>query len=133
LIRNSLDALAHCIIEEYHKGGADVKHTCIDISCTSKRLSNGLQSCSVQINCAGGCGWLIESFGDEANGLAEIATRLKSVISDPKCTLSLPEIVNAVMFETTANPIAVPRSKPPNLSSESSSNLNIYREHNMPS
>lgn len=76
----SIHALAHAFREELDRIGSDSLHRVIHISTKLRSLQNGMKHCSVQVECKAGCGWLVESYGREAEILKAKADVIKKMI-----------------------------------------------------
>jgi hypothetical protein len=99
---SSTQALAAALLEELDRSETNLDHARIRITSKAKRLPNGINSCSVQVQCHAGCGWLFEDFGEKAGLLeqkaASIQELLKREVRDPQSSLS--EIVVKVFPES---------------------------------
>ena len=99
MISNSLEALGHALLAECRQSVDIEEHALIRISCSTKILSNGLRYCAVQVQCPVGCGWLIETYGNEAELLEEKATLIQKMLGSPTRTLSVSEILRVALPE----------------------------------
>jgi hypothetical protein len=103
MIRNSLEALAYAIGQEFEKSQCLAEHASISVSVSTGYLSNGLPHCSVRVECGVGCGWLIQTYGSEARELEQIAKVAQTVLSDHNSALSNSEIARLIDQNTTSN------------------------------
>jgi hypothetical protein len=92
MIHNSLEALNLAIEEEFKKRECQTEHATIRISISTSRASNGIRHCSVNVECGAGCGWLIETYGNEAEALENHAKAIQTKLSDPIRGISLQEL-----------------------------------------
>lgn len=98
---NSIQALAQAILDELAKTEGNTQHGTINISYDAKCLPNGIEHCSVQVECGAGCGWLIEACEGEAEALKQKAIGIKGLVqgSAKEDLKSLREILLTVFPE----------------------------------
>jgi hypothetical protein len=75
--QNSVQALESVISDEISKSASDPHHGRLRMSIVMKPLSNGLNRCTVQIECEAYCGFLIHADSEEADALMSKAIAVK--------------------------------------------------------
>jgi len=80
MLSNSVHALTRAIISELDKEGESLLHGIIRLSCAMAFLTNGVKSCTVQVECKAGCGYMVEAFGEEAETLRRKAIAIQSIL-----------------------------------------------------
>ena len=79
---NSEHALTHAVMAELDRERESPLHAIIRLSCAMSFLRNGIRSCSVQVECKAGCGYLVEAFGEEAEILRQKANAIQSMLKE---------------------------------------------------
>lgn len=79
--RDSLDALNQAINKEFKRAEESKLHKVLRVRLSMTKSSNGLDVCSVQVECRAGCGHLIRAFGEEASDLRRHAIMLEPTLA----------------------------------------------------
>jgi hypothetical protein len=82
LVPGSISALAQAFSWEMKRARSNPLHGLFEISCKLDTLSNGIRRCSVQVRCKAECGWLVETFGSEAEALERKVQYIKLVLRE---------------------------------------------------
>ena len=99
----SIKALAHALLDELKRKERDPRHVLLQVSWTCRCLPNGIKCCSVQLRCAAGCGWLIDSYGHEAGLLETKAVAIHTLLEHtPMSFMKSPHEILEVYFSEIA-------------------------------
>ena len=112
MIHNSLEALVLAIEEEFKKSECQKEHARIRISISTSRATNGMRYCSVNLECGAGCGWLIETYGNEAATLENQARAIQTRLSDPTDSISLQELRVRILTDLASKVLLNNSSRP---------------------
>jgi hypothetical protein len=82
LVPSSISALSQAFTWEFERARSNPSHGMFDISCKLDILSNGIRHCSVQVRCMAECGWLVETFGSEAEALERKVRHIQFVLKE---------------------------------------------------
>ena len=102
MIRNSLEALDYAIGQERDRSECAGEHALISITISVGYIANGMRHCSVNVECGAGCGWLIQTFGSEAEELEHKARMAQEVLSDSNNSIRNEEIATLLSTASTA-------------------------------